>query len=187
MYWAIRNEADLQAAEPQASQQARVPCEDEDPRRTCGIVASTPERSCAPRREGGRQVDPRGSDAGAPGSAEGLPAAARIRHTKEIRALLERGKRKRTPHVEVFLAPSPALFCRLGVIVPKHRHRIVERNKLKRRLREIGRRRVLPRLAAKGFVLDVLVRARPRAYEADFDVLAQEVMEAVEAACSAGL
>ena len=53
--------------------------------------------------------------------------------------LLERGKRKRTTHLDVFFAPSPATFSRLGLIVPKHGRKIVERNLLKRRLREIGR------------------------------------------------
>jgi ribonuclease P protein component len=64
--------------------------------------------------------------------------------------------------------------------VPKHGRKIVERNQLKRRLREIGRRRVLPTLAARGSALDVLFRARRGAYELDFDALAGEVSEAVE-------
>jgi ribonuclease P protein component len=68
----------------------------------------------------------------------------------------------------------------LGLIVPKHGRKIVERNLLKRRLREIGRRRVLPGLAARGLALDVLLRVRRGAYELDFDALAAQVSEAVE-------
>jgi ribonuclease P protein component len=60
----------------------------------------------------------------------------------------------------------------------------VARNRVKRRLREIGRRRVLPWLADRGLARDVLVRARWKAYEAGFDELAREVEEAVEALCS---
>lgn len=85
--------------------------------------------------------------------------------------------------MEVFLAPSPVSFSRLGLIVPKHRRKIVERNRVKRWLREIGRRRVLPWLSSNGLVVDVLIRARPEAYRAEFDALAQEVMEAVEVLC----
>jgi ribonuclease P protein component len=67
--------------------------------------------------------------------------------------------------------------------VPKHGRKIVERNLLKRRLREIGRRLVLPALSAHGAALDVLLRARRGAYELGFDALAREVTEAVEGMC----
>ncbi|NJD17695.1 MAG: ribonuclease P protein component [Gemmatimonadetes bacterium] len=104
-----------------------------------------------------------------------------MRHANEIRALLERGKRKRTKHVDVFLAPSPVPFSRLGVVVPKHGRTIVERNGLKRRIREIGRRAVLPEAARRGLAVDVLVRARSDAYEAGFGVLGSEIRESLEA------
>jgi len=67
--------------------------------------------------------------------------------------------------------------------VPKHGRKIVERNLLKRRLREIGRRRALPTLAANGMAMDVLIRARREAYAAGFEELVQEVTEAVEGMC----
>jgi RNase P protein component len=60
----------------------------------------------------------------------------------------------------------------------------VDRNLLKRRLREIGRRLVLPGLSVQGVSVDVLIRTRGKAYEADFDGLAREVVGAVEALCS---
>jgi len=82
--------------------------------------------------------------------------------------------------VEVFLAASPVSFCRFGLIVPKHGRRIVDRNRLKRRLREIGRRRVLPGLTRRGAMVDVLVRARREAYGATFDELVRDVEDAVE-------
>lgn len=86
--------------------------------------------------------------------------------------------------VDVFFAPSPASRSRLGLIVPKHGRKIVARNRVKRRLREIGRRRILPGLAERGTARDVLVRARWKAYEASFEELAREVEDAVEALCS---
>jgi ribonuclease P protein component len=98
--------------------------------------------------------------------------------------LLEKGKRQRTASLDVFAAPSGAARSRLGLIVPKHGRRVVDRNRLKRRLREIGRRRVLPSLDARGERTDVLIRARVPAYEAEFEVLAREVTEAVEVLCS---
>lgn len=59
----------------------------------------------------------------------------------------------------------------------------MDRNRLKRRLREIGRRQVLARLDDAGVAADVLIRARHSAYRADFDHLARAVRDAVEALC----
>ncbi len=100
----------------------------------------------------------------------------------EIRALLERGKRERTRNLDVFVGASPASRSRLGLVVPKHGRRIVERNRLKRRLREIGRRHVLPALEERGEPTDLLVRARRSAYEVEYETLKRELMEALEAA-----
>ncbi|HSG48108.1 MAG TPA: ribonuclease P protein component [Longimicrobiales bacterium] len=116
---------------------------------------------------------------GGPGALK-LPRAARIHSGKEIRALMKRGKRKRTDHVDVFFAASPESFPRLGLVVPKHRHTIVERNRVKRRLREIGRVEVLPRLRSSGCDLDVLIRARPEAYGATFAALRDELVHWTE-------
>ena len=88
--------------------------------------------------------------------------------------------------MDVFFAASPASHSRLGLVVPKHGYTIVERNRLKRRLREIGRRQVLPRLDGAGMHVDVLIRASRRAYDARFDTLSAEVREAVEGLCSEG-
>lgn len=110
----------------------------------------------------------------------GLPRAARLRRSREIRALLRDGRRQRMPHLDVYVAPSPAGHPRLGVIVGRHRQTAVARNRLKRRLREIGRRDVLPRLRDAGCALDVVLRARPEAYGVGFRTLRAEVLEAVE-------
>jgi ribonuclease P protein component len=96
------------------------------------------------------------------------------------------GKRRSTASLDVFVAESPAPHSRLGLIVPKLGRRIVDRNLLKRRLREIGRRELLPELEASGRHMDVLLRARGRAYASDFDALALEAKEAVEVLCSVG-
>ena len=113
-----------------------------------------------------------------------LPRAARITHSAEIRALFRRGKRSKTRHLDAFVSPSPVAFARWGVVVPKHKHDIVERNRVKRRLRELGRTVVLPLLRNSGAALDVLIRARPEAYAAGFDDLRQELAELAEALCS---
>lgn len=97
---------------------------------------------------------------------------------------MRRGKRKRTSHLDVFFETSPVSRSRLGIVIPKHRQRIVDRNLLKRRIREVGRVQVLPRLREQGLTIDVLIRARAEAYRATFDELRTELQEATEAICS---
>jgi len=60
--------------------------------------------------------------------------------------------------------------------VPRYKHSAVDRNRLKRRLREIGRRAILPALPP----LDLVIRARPEAYGASFVQLDGELRRARE-------
>ncbi|CAN5806750.1 MAG: ribonuclease P protein component [Gemmatimonadetes bacterium] len=121
---------------------------------------------------------------GTGGEGYRLPRAARITGSDEIRTLFRRGKRRKTRHLDVFVSPSPAAFPRLGVVVPKHRQKIVRRNLLKRRLREIGRTLVLPALREAAAPLDVLIRARPEAYSASFEALRDGLARMTEEICS---
>ena len=115
---------------------------------------------------------------------EGLPRNSRIRQGGEIRSLLRQGTRHRAPHLEVFSAPAPEGVPRYGTIVPKYGRNVVARNRLRRRLREIGRREVLPALRERGCDADVLVRARRLAYDASFDELRDELHLLTERLCS---
>ncbi|HEX6939246.1 MAG TPA: ribonuclease P protein component [Longimicrobiales bacterium] len=112
--------------------------------------------------------------------AQRLPRARRITRSREIRALFNRGKRSRTAHLDVFDSASPFPYPRIGVVVPRYKRPVVERNRLKRRLREILRRFVLPRLSATGSNVDVLVRARREAYGAAFAELRAELEQWME-------
>lgn len=116
---------------------------------------------------------------GAPGGFR-FPPQRRITKAGEIRRVLKRGKREKTSHLDVFHTASPVSRSRLGFIVPKHGHTIVERNRLKRRLREIGRVEVLPLLRSAEAETDVLIRARKEAYEAGFHDLRSELIDFVE-------
>jgi len=72
-----------------------------------------------------------------------------------------------TERLEARASTSLLLYPRVGIVVPKHRRRIVDRNRVKRRLREIIRTRVLPELNG----IDLLIRARPEAYGSSFEQL----------------
>lgn len=121
---------------------------------------------------------------GRPREGFGLPRQARITASDEIRTLFRRGKRSKTRHLDAFVSPSPAAFARLGIVVPKHKRTIVERNRVKRRLRELGRTVLLPGLGNHGAAMDVLLRARPESYTASFAQLRDEVVALTEELCS---
>jgi ribonuclease P protein component len=114
------------------------------------------------------------------GGDEALPRASRITGSSEIRALFRRGKRSRTAHLDVLDSPSPAAHSRVGLVVPRHKRTAVDRNRLKRRLREVLRRDVLPTLRNRGVAADVLVRARREAYDVGYAELRSELVTWLE-------
>jgi ribonuclease P protein component len=59
------------------------------------------------------------------------------------------------------------------VVVPRHGHSAVDRNKLKRRVREIVRVQLLPHLPS----VDLVIRARSSAYHQPFAALATELAD----------
>jgi ribonuclease P protein component len=65
-------------------------------------------------------------------------------------------------------------------VVPRHQHTAVDRNKLKRRLRELARLELLPALR-HGAASDVAIRARRDAYEVSVDALRADVAAIVQA------
>jgi ribonuclease P protein component len=109
-----------------------------------------------------------------------LPRRQRLTRGGEIRAMLERGKRSRTAHLDVIDSASPVAQSRVGLVVPRFGGRAVDRNRLKRRLREIVRLEVLPRLNRLETGHDVLIRARRGAYGATWAELRAEVVQWLE-------
>jgi len=81
------------------------------------------------------------------------------------------GRRLRAEHIEVRATDSLLSHARVAVIVGKHGHTIVERNRLRRRLREIVRTNLIPEITR----MDIVVRSFPSAYEASFAQLKIEV------------
>ncbi len=103
------------------------------------------------------------------------PHSHRLTRAGDFDRVRREGKRIRTPHLEVRVAASPLAHPRVGLIVPRHKHSAVARNGVKRRLREIARLLLLPVLPP----VDVVVRARPEAYDVDHATLAAELVHAL--------
>ena len=78
---------------------------------------------------------------------------------------------ERLTDLDVRVAASLRPHPRIGLIVPRYKHSAVERNRLKRRLRELLRTRLLPALPP----LDLVVRALPTAYRAELAALAGQL------------
>ncbi len=75
--------------------------------------------------------------------------------------------------MDIFWRPSGSGHPRLGLVVPRHGGTAVERNQLRRRIREIARRRILPEIGA----IDLVVRPNASAYRAAFLDLATDLEE----------
>lgn len=86
---------------------------------------------------------------------------------------MQQGRRSRTPRIDLYWLANALGHPRLAVIVPRYGATAVARNRLRRRLREWVRRQILARLAA----LDVVVKARPEAYRAPPEDLAEDLAQ----------
>ena len=83
------------------------------------------------------------------------------------------GRRLRTEHLDVRANDSLLSYVRAAVIVGKYGHTIVERNRLRRRLRELVRLKILSAMKAN----DIIVRVFPSAYDSSFNQLSNEIDE----------
>lgn len=81
------------------------------------------------------------------------------------------GRRIRTEHLDVRASDSLLSHTRAAVVVGKQGHTIVERNRLRRRLRELVRTKVIPLVTAT----DLVLRASEAAYRASFAQLSGEI------------
>jgi ribonuclease P protein component len=158
------DEENLSAAQSPAREQARISGSDEH--------AMGPSCAQPAAQEGSKAPDGVGAlEARRALRPEGLPRSWRLTRGSDLAAVQREGRRHRTPRLDIAWRGNSQEHPRLGVIVPRHGQTIVARNRLRRRLREILRRRVLSRAGA----VDVVVRSRPAAFRAGFGELAADL------------
>jgi len=97
----------------------------------------------------------------------------RITRGPDFRKLGSKGKRLRTIDMDVRYVASPLGYLRVGIIVPLHGHSAVQRNKLKRRIRELVRKLISPICVSS----DVVIRCRLSAYSRSFAELEPQIRE----------
>lgn len=103
-----------------------------------------------------------------------MPRRARIARGSDLRACWETGRRFGTTHLEIAWRANAAGRPRTGIVVPRFGATAVQRNRLRRRLRELVRRESLPQLPP----IDFVVRAKRAAYAASFADLRAELARA---------
>lgn len=104
--------------------------------------------------------------------------AVRLRSRHEFTAVQERGRRVGARYVTVLGHPNTLGHHRLGLIASRRLGGAVERNRTKRRLREIFRRHVAGGPPARGW--DVVVIGRTGAAEVPFAALEADFLAAVQ-------
>ena len=104
-------------------------------------------------------------------TSEGCPRSRRIALASEIQKVVRSGRRHRSKTLHLSWLPNGLKHPRLGVVVPRFGNSAVARNKLRRRLRELSRRRLLPLLTP----IDLIIKPRTNAYRASFTELAVEL------------
>ena len=87
-------------------------------------------------------------------------------------------------HLDVRVLASPLALSRIGIVVPLHQHSAVDRNRLKRRLRELARLELLPALRGNA-AIDIAIRARREAYSSTMDALRTDI-DAIRARVTRG-
>lgn len=103
-----------------------------------------------------------------------LTKAHRILHGDDFRRVVRSGKRVSTPYAVVHIAAGTSDVSRYGFIVSKRVGGAVVRNRLKRQLSELVRRR-FPEAETR----DVVFRVLPAAKDVDFATLDAGIMTKV--------
>jgi ribonuclease P protein component len=83
--------------------------------------------------------DPYGGNVSPGGAQHSFRKHERLRHQRDFQLALRYGRRHHTEHFTVILRPNALQFSRLGVTVSKKIGKAVQRNRVKRCLREFFR------------------------------------------------
>jgi len=79
--------------------------------------------------------------------------------------------RRRTPRMDIAWTANALDHPRFGIIVPRYGQNAVRRNRLRRQVRELTRRKVLPRVQS----IDIVIRTRPAAYRVPVAAVASDL------------
>jgi len=113
----------------------------------------------------------RGGEQPAPQAGTGFPRAARLLKHSDFERVYKQGRRHFSSHMTLFFLPQAEGNARVGFTVGRVLGGAVQRNRIKRRLREAVR---LSRSTLKGTV-DVVINPKKSILTLDFAVVLEEV------------
>jgi len=113
---------------------------------------------------------------------ESYGPSQRIRKKKEFSELYKRGRCARGKYFNLIYLPNSLGHCRMAVVTSRKVGNAVERNKIRRRARELFRRNK----DLLGIPLDILLIAKKEIRSAPWAVLRDEYLAAAEAIGGSG-
>lgn len=154
--------------------------------KTQSWISYADEHDCRTRRaqaaaRQGTQTPHRGSSAQAStsltpqGKLFSFPKSSRLLARREFLFLQSHGKRRHCPHFVLILSPARSGKSRLGVTVTRRFGNAVQRNRMKRLLREffrVNEEKITP-------AQDVLIIPRTGAYQLALDQITEEIGRAL--------
>lgn len=177
-------EADLSTTSQAPSSDTRVPRADEDERRSQRAQRAPPEGAKAPRRLLLQEVASTrakmpcasGQTGASTGGDERFSGGDRLKKRYEFRHVQLTGRRTHTPHFLIVVQSNALHKTRLGITVTKKVGTAVERNRIKRVVREVFRRNrsLFPQAH------DVVFIAKRGAYPIDYETVLDEVRRAAK-------
>jgi ribonuclease P protein component len=105
-----------------------------------------------------------------------LPAANRLRSKRDFKLAYNRGRSYVHPMLVLYVRPTREGACRIGFSISKKLGGAVERNRIKRRLREVMRGH-LGQLAKLRPARDVVLVGRSRLKDASFESIESAVSD----------
>jgi ribonuclease P protein component len=176
LYLGVGNEKNISAQQPKKEEDARLPPPDEH---SVGPRDHQRQKEKRPRPAFcvEQALSPEsGSGAGVmPLCSQKFGRQEKILGSDEYRAVYRRGRRSRGRFVNL-LCLGRAETCRLGITVPRGVGKAADRNKLKRRVREIFRKNK-ELFAGHRYVV---VHANPAGILADYNLLLEEIKELLQ-------
>jgi ribonuclease P protein component len=109
-----------------------------------------------------------------------FPRTARLRTPSEFRAVYSLGRKRRSSSFVVFVLPTARAVIRFGLTTPRKLGKANERNRVRRRLREMLRRDRA--LLATGY--DVVINPRRAVLVRDFEELRSELRSLLQGLAS---
>ena len=151
------NEKNISTKPDKKKAETRISCQDENKKRTQDSGPQARERTSPSGSQHTIEID------GIMG--EGFPGTLRLHHRTEFDEVFKQGRRISAGHLLFFVKSNGLAFPRIGIAAGKRYGNAVERNRARRIVREIFRRKIRHTLES----VDIVVVVRSKRGRLEFD------------------